>query len=191
MHIVKLGGSLYHTTELKTWLVRLAEQALQEPVVIVPGGGPFADMVRQAQIQHQFDDAHAHHMALLAMSQFGLLLHSLQPAAIIIHTVAQVPVHPQLAIWLPDDQLLEVNALQQNWQVTSDSLALWFAQQLPRSRLSLIKRNMLDSGDIQVLSEQGIIDQGFNSLYQQQPVETQLIHYQRFNDFPDNGIATG
>ncbi|HCC82688.1 MAG TPA: delta 1-pyrroline-5-carboxylate synthetase, partial [Methylophaga sp.] len=74
MYVVKLGGSLYHTAELKSWLTLLEQTALNESVVIVPGGGPFADMVRQAQQLHKFDDQHAHHMAILAMAQYGLML---------------------------------------------------------------------------------------------------------------------
>jgi len=188
MHIVKLGGSLYHTAELKSWLALLSEYSLHNSVVIVPGGGPFADMIRQAQTLHQFDDHHAHHMALLAMAQYGLLLHALIPTALIIHSPNEVPITPQLAIWLPDDQLLQVDALMQSWQVTSDSLALWFAQQIPQSKLSLIKCISADTGEISELSSKGIIDQGFQSLFQQRPIPTQLIHSQQPNLFPDNGL---
>ena len=189
MHIVKLGGSLYHTAELKSWLALLSDYSLHDSVVIVPGGGPFADMVRQAQTIHQFDDHHAHHMALLAMAQYGLLLHALMPTALTIHTPAEVPVTPQLAIWLPDDQLLKADEIRQNWQITSDSLALWFAQQLPNSKLSLIKCVSVDTGVMSELSSRNILDQGFQSLFQQRPIPSQLIHYQRPNLFPDNGLV--
>lgn len=191
MLIVKLGGSLYHATELKSWLVVLADYAQQESVVIVPGGGPFADMVRQAQALHDFDDQHAHHMALLAMAQYGLILHALQPSAITINIPAQAPIKGQLAIWLPDDQLLQADELMQNWEITSDSLALWFAQQHPESRLALIKRVPVTTGDIHLLSENGIIDQGFQALFQQHPVKTYLTHYQQLSNFPESGVVLG
>lgn len=191
MHIVKLGGSLYHTAELKSWLTLLEQTALNECVVIVPGGGPFADMVRQAQQLHKFDDQHAHHMAILAMAQYGLMLQALLPSAVLVKTPAEVSSHCQLAIWVPDDQLLQVEEITQNWQITSDSLALWFAQQFPQSSLSLIKRVSADSGDLNVLSKKGIIDQGFTALFQQRPILTQLIHYQAPDNFPERGIKLG
>lgn len=191
MHIVKLGGSLYHTAELKSWLTLLEQTALNESVVIVPGGGPFADMVRQAQQLHKFDNQHAHHMAILAMAQYGLMLQALLPSAVLVKTPAEVSSHCQLAIWLPDDQLLQVKEITQNWQITSDSLALWFAQQFPQSSLSLIKRVSAESGDLNELSKKGIIDQGFTALFQQRPISTQLIHYQAQDNFPEHGIKLG
>jgi aspartokinase-like uncharacterized kinase len=191
MLIVKLGGSLYRTAELKSWLALLADYAQHDSVVVVPGGGPFADMVRQAQALHEFDDPHAHHMALLAMAQYGLILHALQPSAITINTPAQAPTSGQLAIWLPDDQLLQVEELMQNWDITSDSLALWFAQQHAQSKLALIKCVPVITGDICVLSENGVIDQGFRALFQQHPVETYLVHYQQLNNFPKSGVVLG
>lgn len=191
MHIVKLGGSLYHTAELKSWLELLAEAAIEDSVVIVPGGGPFADMVRQAQRIHTFDDQHAHHMALLAMAQYGLLLHALLPTTVTIKTPAEVSSSCQLSIWLPDDQLLQADKLMQSWHITSDSLALWFAQQLPDSKLSLIKRVSTETADITALSKKGIIDQGFKALYQLHPIPTQLIHYQNPHHFPENGLKLG
>jgi|SRR5690554_677962 len=189
MHIIKLGGSLYNTIELKTWLTRLNEVAKRQPLVIVPGGGPFADQVRQAQQQHQFDDRHAHHMAILAMAQFGLLLHGLLPSANMVKTPAAVTVQPQLSIWIPDDQLLKED-IAQNWLITSDSLALWFAQQLPAPRqLSLIKRVQPESGDIRQLSAKAIIDRGFPTLYQQCPIATQLVNAHDADSFPNTALT--
>lgn len=191
MLIVKLGGSLYHTAELKSWLALLADYTQHDSVVIVPGGGPFADMVRQAQILHDFDDQHAHHMALLAMAQYGLMLHALQPSAITINTPVQAPTSGQLAIWLPNDQLLQTDELMQNWDITSDSLALWFAQQHSDSKLVLIKCVPITTDDINELSDNDVIDQGFKALFQQHPVETYLVHYQQPNNFPKSGVVLG
>ena len=67
--VVKLGGSLQGSPNLRRWLKVIAASAA--PVVIVPGGGPFADEVRLAQKRLKFSDAVAHHMALLAMEQYG------------------------------------------------------------------------------------------------------------------------
>src|SRR5580692_10060673 len=80
--VVKLGGSQAFSAHLSDWLDAVALGAGR--VVIVPGGGPFADAVRTAQPAMGFDDRAAHHMALLAMEQFGCALaglrRSLSPA---------------------------------------------------------------------------------------------------------------
>ncbi|RUU72932.1 hypothetical protein EOD00_40425, partial [Mesorhizobium sp. M7A.T.Ca.TU.009.01.3.1] len=67
--IVKLGGSTAHAAEMKSWIAALAGSRL--PIVIVPGGGLFADHVRETQTRMDFSDAAAHAMAILAMEQFG------------------------------------------------------------------------------------------------------------------------
>src|SRR5690348_718277 len=74
--VVKLGGSHAASPMLRRWLAAIAAAQL---VVLVPGGGPFADAVRAAQPAMGFDDATAHQMALLAMAQYGLALTALDP----------------------------------------------------------------------------------------------------------------
>jgi aspartokinase-like uncharacterized kinase len=76
MWVVKLGGSLAGSERLREWLAALAGQP---GLVLVPGGGPFADAVRAAQGALRFDDATAHHLAMLAMEQYGRALCALQP----------------------------------------------------------------------------------------------------------------
>ncbi|HSG93628.1 MAG TPA: uridylate kinase, partial [Methylotenera sp.] len=70
MWVVKLGGSLLGSPELTSWLETLVKIS-DGKVLIVPGGGMFADAVRQAQEASLINDAVAHHLALLAMDQFG------------------------------------------------------------------------------------------------------------------------
>ena len=76
--IVKLGGSHANGPHIKDWLAAIAAEA--GAIVIVPGGGPFADAVRSAQASMGYDDSAAHAMALMAMAQFGRALQSLNPA---------------------------------------------------------------------------------------------------------------
>src|SRR5262244_1403981 len=70
--VVKIGGSCAASLDLRRWSAAVAGCAGQ--VAIVPGGGPFADAVRAAQPAIGFDDAAAHHMAMLAMEQYGRAL---------------------------------------------------------------------------------------------------------------------
>ena len=60
-------------------------------VVVVPGGGPFADAVRTAQGLWQFSDEVAHVMAIGAMDQFGRMLCGIEAAA---EFCGLIPVNP-------------------------------------------------------------------------------------------------
>ncbi len=134
--IVKLGGSLIDAAELRRWLAELAEAPRH---LIVPGGGPFADTVRQTQAAIGFDDRAAHRMAILAMQQYGLLLASLEPRLRLVETEAEIAAADAAAIWLPWAMIGRDERIEASWDVTSDSLALVLATRLRASRLLLVK----------------------------------------------------
>src|SRR6201999_873925 len=138
--VVKLGGSHAGSAHLDAWLDALA--ACGGRAVIVPGGGPFADAVRAAQGSMGFDDAAAHHMALLAMEQFGLALASKRPGLGVVASrddigtalrVGKVPV------WGPTAMALAAKEIPASWDVASDSLAAWLAGRIGATRLLLVK----------------------------------------------------
>lgn len=181
MIVVKLGGSLYGSLELKQWLTALTEQAQHQAIIISPGGGPFADHVRKAQQVHAFDDSHAHHMSLLAMAQFGLLISGLCSACQVFSSSTT----PQsgLSVWLPDASLLSKIELKHSWDITSDSLALWLANSLNAEQLVLVKQSTETSTSINMLTELGVLDAGFNQLFSQFDVTSQIIHASQADSF--------
>lgn len=138
--VVKLGGSLAASADqLQGWIAALDRASL--PLVIVPGGGPFADAVRAAQAALNFDDAAAHHMALVAMQQYGLALAALWPRLVCAATPAAIRRAlrlGQLPCWSPAPMALAA-PLPKAWTVTSDTLAAWLAGTLKADRLVLIK----------------------------------------------------
>ena len=78
MIVVKLGGSLSQSDALIKCLNSIEQRYAGSAVVIVPGGGAFADQVRMAQQHWQFNDETAHRMAILAMQQMALLMNGLK-----------------------------------------------------------------------------------------------------------------
>ena len=70
MWVVKLGGALERDGDLRAVLDTLAGAGAGR-LVIVPGGGTFADLVRERQRNWRFDNGTAHAMAVLAMAQYG------------------------------------------------------------------------------------------------------------------------
>ena len=70
--VIKVGGSLAETGRLPS-AIALIESA-RVPVIVVPGGGPFADNVRALQPTLKFDDATAHRLAMLSMHQMAEMI---------------------------------------------------------------------------------------------------------------------
>lgn len=168
MWVVKLGGSLFNSDNLRNWLKVLAGCG---SVVVVPGGGPFADQVRQAQHRWGFDDSSAHIMALLAMEQFGRMLCGLQPglaAATTIQQIREVLERGGTPVWMPTSMVMAASGIEHSWGVTSDSLAAWLSGQLGADKLILVKSVSLDCDGLPVgkLIEGEVIDAQFGAYLQ-------------------------
>ncbi|HLJ63329.1 MAG TPA: hypothetical protein VKT70_04435 [Stellaceae bacterium] len=138
---MKLGGSLAEAGTLDPVLALLVERCPGQ-CVIVPGGGLFADAVREGQARYRFGEACAHAMALLAMAQYGLMLADRAPALIMAETLEEI--HAALArggvaLWAPMRLVLADPAIPASWDVTSDSLAAWLARKLGARHLVLVK----------------------------------------------------
>ncbi|MFL6653341.1 MAG: amino acid kinase [Sulfurifustis sp.] len=165
MWVVKLGGSLAGGQTLPRWLQMLATHG-RGRAVIVPGGGPFADQVRAMQARWRFDDTAAHHMALLAMEQYALMLRALRPElapAVTVPDVRRVVERGGVPLWLPASLALAECPLPQSWDTTSDSLAAWFATKLDASHLVLVKSISLRdrAASARSLQRDGIVDRLF------------------------------
>jgi 5-(aminomethyl)-3-furanmethanol phosphate kinase len=139
--VVKFGGSLDAAGTLATWLAAVLGHGAGR-AVIVPGGGVFADAVRAAQRRDGFSDLAAHHMAVLAMEQYGRLLLDRAPALVPCRALAEMRAalaEGRVALWLPSLMVEADPGIACSWDVTSDSLAAWLACHLEAKRLVLIK----------------------------------------------------
>src|SRR5689334_63854 len=105
--VIKLGGSGAFSPDLRGWAAAVAECGGR--AVVVPGGGPFAEQVRIAQPRMGFDDTAAHHMALLAMEQFGHALASFDARLSPADTIAALRRalrDRRVPVWLPTGMAL-------------------------------------------------------------------------------------
>jgi len=162
--IVKLGGSLAFSEHLRDWIEALA--ACAGRVIVVPGGGPFADTVRSAQRGMGFDDGAAHHMAVLAMEQYGRALASLNSLLSPVDSADAIDrdlARGRVPVWMPARMVLAATDIEQSWHATSDSLAAWLLGRLGADRLILVKHVKLWPGRARVedLAAMGIIDKAF------------------------------
>jgi aspartokinase-like uncharacterized kinase len=184
MIVVKLGGSLSQSGSLIKCLNSLEQNYAHKGVVIVPGGGAFADQVRLAQHHWQFDDDTAHRMAILAMQQMALLINGLKRGFAIADSVTDIQkqlLRQNIVIWSPNSVELDHAAVKASWDITSDSLSAWLAGALSARELILVKSAIIDKNlNLQQLAEQGIIDQGFCACVNQATFTIQVINQQDF-----------
>jgi aspartokinase-like uncharacterized kinase len=163
--VVKVGGSLLGSPRLDTVLGCIVGTR-RSRLVVVPGGGPFADAVRAAQSRAAFDDGLAHRLALDAMSHMGEVLATRHPALV---PSADLDAFPDLhgrglvPVWSPAALRAGHPDIAESWAVTSDSLALWLAMRIDADRLVLIKSVDTQAEiDHQALTDAGIVDAAFS-----------------------------
>jgi aspartokinase-like uncharacterized kinase len=137
--VVKIGGGLLRTWGLEglRWAcAEVTEMATRRPVLVVPGGGPFADAVRTVDAQVGLGDDLAHALALRAMDQLGVLLRPLLPAAeLLSHLVAP----RALGVVMVAPAFRDLPEVPHSWAVTSDSLAVLAASAIDAEEAILLK----------------------------------------------------
>ncbi|MGA7611938.1 MAG: dihydroneopterin aldolase [Xanthobacteraceae bacterium] len=176
--VVKLGGSYAFSSDLQGWLAAIASNA--GDIVLVPGGGPFADAVRSAQPRMGFDDDAAHHMALLGMDQYGRALAALNkrftPAASIAG-IRRALRAGNVPVWSPTEMVLKRNDIPRSWEVTSDGLAAWLACQIGARRVLLIKHVDPPPDPIRIedLVARGVVDRSFAAFLRDGAVEASIV----------------
>jgi 5-(aminomethyl)-3-furanmethanol phosphate kinase len=175
--IVKIGGSHISGPHIKDWLAAIAVQA--GAIVIVPGGGPFAQAVRSAQASMGYDDSAAHWMALMAMAQFGRALQNLNSALTVSASrsaIRRALKDGKVPVWSPEP-MARAAALPETWALTSDSLAAWLAGELGALHLLLVKHSHCEAAavDVRRLVAGGVVDSLFPRYLKESGVRAWLV----------------
>lgn len=140
---MKVGGSLYSDpTALKKLCLEIGRLALKYRLTIAPGGAVFADEVRICYRIFNVSEEAAHMMAILAMSQYGLLIADLIPNSKPVYTVKECLESCSkgfVPVFLPHRLLEEEDPFPPSWDVTSDSISAYIASLLDVKFLILIK----------------------------------------------------
>lgn len=172
MWVVKLGGSLLGSPELRHWLDDIVKFG-DGKVVIVPGGGLFADSVRVAQKISNASDAVAHELALRAMDQFGILLAGMNLGLATASSeleIAERGWQHRGIVWLPSQMVLADDSIPKNWHVTSDSLSAWLANKLGAEQLILVKSKSL-------ITYQAVAPTPLQNLVEDELIDSQFVQF--------------
>jgi len=139
--VIKVGGSLAEDPERLQALCReLSELAKTYALIVVPGGGRFADAVRELDQHFNLSSAVSHRMAILGMDQFGLLLCQVIPdscATYLLDDAKQLSEVGVVPVFLPSRLMFKDDPLENSWDVTSDSIAAYVAKRVRVKKLIL------------------------------------------------------
>jgi 5-(aminomethyl)-3-furanmethanol phosphate kinase len=150
--VVKVGGGLLSRPGALDLVTKaLTAFSSGRRLLILPGGGPFAGAVRTLFQRVKIGDDAAHWMAVLGMDQYAHALVDRLPGAVLVDEHAQITAAVaagRLPVLAPYRWLRAADPLAHSWDITSDSIAAWFAGTLNARRVVLIKPT---GGDIQKL----------------------------------------
>jgi aspartokinase-like uncharacterized kinase len=144
--VVKLGGSLLELADWPDRLRRWLDRRRTHQQVLVVGGGPEVDALREAQQQTQLDETTAHWMCIAAMAVNARTVAATLDAPIItaMQLRAAAPrtgvgvIDPWQFLWHEEPTLVEA-PLPASWDVTSDSIAARLSDVLGLDELALLK----------------------------------------------------
>lgn len=158
--VIKVGGSLAETGRLAGILSIIA--AASRPVIVVPGGGQFADKVRDLQNVMQLDDKSAHKLAMLGMHQMAEIYFAKEPRlapADSVEGIARVLASGNVPVWLPFQMCQNDETIPADWTITSDGLAARLAERLGGLPVVLLKSCDVDAlATVEQLADQDVVD---------------------------------
>jgi len=141
--VVKVGGGLLGRGDAFEHVTgALAACGGGRPFLVVPGGGPFVEVVRERSRHLQIDADTAHWMAILGMDQYAYALASRIGGAALVERERDIAVAlaaGRIPVLAPYHWLRAADPLPHSWDVTSDSIAAWLAGTLGAARLILVK----------------------------------------------------
>jgi aspartokinase-like uncharacterized kinase len=184
--VVKVGGSLFDIPDLGKHLISWLA-GLKQATLLVPGGGPLVEVLRELDRRHSLGEETSHWLALRAMSINTQILSRLIPESEIIHQespswgmlaegrVAILDAHKFARL---DDG--ESGCLPAKWTVTSDSIAARAANVLGAAELILLKSVDWDfERNYGGAEEQGVIDLFLRNLIQPH-IPVRLVNFRRW-----------
>ena len=141
--VIKIGGGILGIPgALERVASAVAKASKTARLVVFPGGGPFADTVRDLDGKLGLTPSSAHWMAILGMDQYAHVLAEQIPGAEIVEGsagIAEVHERGGVPVLAPHRWLKSADELPHTWSVTSDSLAAYIAALLGAHRLVVIK----------------------------------------------------
>jgi 5-(aminomethyl)-3-furanmethanol phosphate kinase len=176
--VVKIGGSLFDLPQLgaalKSWL---AEQNYPR-ILLVPGGGPLADVIRVYHRTHQLSEEQSHWLALNAMQVNAQLLSGLLGNAPVVTEptwTGALAILDGHGFCRADEATAD--ALPHSWGVTSDAVAARCAVVGQASALVLLKSVEQLSDNWSEAAQAGLVDQAFEGVVTKGDFQVRWVNF--------------
>jgi aspartokinase-like uncharacterized kinase len=194
--IVKVGGSLYDLPDLgrrlRQWLDGRGER-----ILLVPGGGPAADWIRQLDAADPLGAERAHWLALRSLTLAAHVLAARLPNSDVIDAVAQrhvawqrgqTPILDLFPIAAADE--VHPEHLDHTWDVTSDSLAARACLVAGIKQLVLLKScDIPESADWRAAAREGLVDAAFPCVVAGQPLTVAAINFRAWRPGASSAVV--
>jgi len=144
--IIKIGGSLFPENAIKLCeTIKEFNNTLQNPVkiLIICGGGLFANKIRNYNTKIQFSNTANHKSAILCMDIIGTLLADKVEGFKTVKSIEKAEIIMDqgiIPVLIPSDIMEHLDPLEHSWRVSSDSIALYLS--------NLIKAKLLIATDV-------------------------------------------
>jgi len=142
--VFKIGGKILENSNnirsTFSQLTQLYDEKILQKIIIIPGGGSFANFVRKIDEELELGADRAHWMAIYSINYNGQTLIKNYPYLETIDELKAFQDAKQMfCVFLPYSFLRKDDILPHNWDVTSDSIALYVANKLKLNHCFLIK----------------------------------------------------
>jgi len=142
--VFKIGGKILENNKNLEFTIsqlkKLYEDNTLQKIIIIPGGGSYANFIRSLDKKLVLGDDLAHWMAIFSMDYNGKDLNRLFPGLECINDFKNIQSAKRIfCIFLPYNYLKKKDELPHSWEVTSDSIAIYIANKLNLNECYLIK----------------------------------------------------
>jgi hypothetical protein len=142
--IFKIGGKILENSKniesTISQLTQLYEENILQKIILITGGGSYANFIRKIDEELKLGDDLAHWMAVYSMNYNGIELNRKYPELECIEEFEKFQdAKKKFCIFLPYNYLRNNDTLPHSWDVTSDSIALYVANELYLNQCFLIK----------------------------------------------------
>lgn len=172
--VFKLSGSLDNEKTLSKLIPVIDELSLKLRIVIVPGGGAFADFIRSRSARRGISEKTSHAQAVLSICQFGYELAARFKNGIAARNRAQVEAafkSGATPVFIPYPYAVEEKRIPATWDATSDTIAAEVCHYLGIGGLVMLKSvdGIIKNGKLQTrvnktsLKKSDVIDPVFSS----------------------------
>ena len=162
--LFKIGGKILddfdNLSSTISQLAQLFKEGFLKRIILIPGGGSFANFIRKAYSELKFTEEIAHWMGIISMNYNGIELNKRFPSLQIIENFKALKRENKIfCIFLPYEFIKENDRLPHNWDVTSDSISLFIANKLELDECYFIKDiDGILNNENQIIKEISVLD---------------------------------